>query len=83
MDDDFTREERRLKWLAEKEADRERGDGSNLRVGCMKTWVNRVERRRDELREEWREQRNRVNGSGEQDGDKGTNGEFRERREKE
>ena len=67
IDDDLTEEERRGKWKIEREAERERESGKNVRIGYMKMWVNGRMKKWDEVYEKWIEEQGnegRANGGG-------------------
>lgn len=55
IEDDLTKEERRVRWLVEREAEAERAKGKRVQVGYMRLWVDGKLRRWDEIRENWME----------------------------
>lgn len=69
IEDDLTVEERKSRWLIEREAERERREGRNVQVGYMKMWVNGSLWRWDEVEGGWRGQQG--NGQGGKSGDGG------------
>ncbi|KAK0169531.1 hypothetical protein PV328_011925 [Microctonus aethiopoides] len=53
IEDDLTWEERRAKWLIEKQAERKRREGAVVHVGYMKMWVNGRVWMWDEVERKW------------------------------
>ncbi|CAD6241466.1 GSCOCG00009263001-RA-CDS, partial [Cotesia congregata] len=54
IEDDFTREKRRIQRLIMEEARRERANGGRVKVGYMKIWVNDELKLWNESGEDWK-----------------------------
>lgn len=55
IEDDFTREERRVKWIVERDARFEREKDKRVQIGYIELWVDGKLTLWDEIREEWME----------------------------
>ena len=53
IEDDLTEQERWVKWMIEREAEKERERGRKVRVGYMKMWIDGKLRRWNEWEEKW------------------------------